>query len=247
MCAALREDPRTSAAAIIMVTARAQQDEKVRGLEVGADDYVTKPFDPVELVARIRAALRHARRQRDVSPLTGLPGNNEIARELERLCAPNHPAFALLHVDLDNFKAYNDHYGFAMGDRVIKATATLLTDELAHHATEPCFVGHVGGDDFVVITGPEAATSCAVGVVARFDAAIGSFYDATDRLRGGIEVTDRRGVPRRFPLMSISLGITTVPAGLGSSPVAVASLAAEMKTLAKQDPWSSYRLDRRSS
>jgi diguanylate cyclase (GGDEF)-like protein len=230
-----------------MVTARAQQDEKVRGLEVGADDYVTKPFDPVELVARIRAALRHARRQRDVSPLTGLPGNNEIARELERLCSRGHPGFALLHVDLDNFKAYNDHYGFAMGDRVIKATAELLTDELTHHATEPCFVGHVGGDDFVVITGPEAATSYAVGVVARFDAIIGSFYDPADRMRGGIEVTDRRGVPRRFPVMSISLGITTLSAGRESSPVAVASLAAEMKSLAKQDPWSSYRLDRRTS
>jgi diguanylate cyclase (GGDEF)-like protein len=247
VCAALRDDPRTAATAIIIVTARAQQDEKVHGLEAGADDYVTKPFDPTELTARIRAALRRTRRLRDVSPLTGMPGNNEIGRELDRLCAVGHPPFALLHVDLDNFKAYNDHYGFAMGDRVIKATATLLTDEAERAGGTPCFAGHVGGDDFAVLLSADLTTSFASAVVSRFDAMIPWFYEEADRAAGFIEVLDRKGEHRRFPLMTISLGITTLPAGRLSSPAALASLASEMKSLAKRDTCSSYRMDRRAS
>ncbi|HEX2040654.1 MAG TPA: response regulator [Acidimicrobiales bacterium] len=247
VCAALRDDPRTSATAIIIVTAKAQQDEKVHGLEAGADDYVTKPFDPAELTARIRAALRRSRRLRDVSPLTGMPGNNEIGRELDRLCTVGHPAFALLHVDLDNFKAYNDHYGFAMGDRVIKATAALLTDELERVGGAPCFAGHVGGDDFAVMLSAGLASPFAAAVVARFDAMIPWFYEEADRAAGCIEVPDRQGVGRRFPIMTISLGITTLPAGCLSSPAALASLASEMKSMAKREAGSSYRVDRRSS
>ena len=247
VCAALRDDPRTSATAIIMVTAKTQQDEKVHGLEAGADDYVTKPFDPAELTARIRSALRRSRRLRDVSPLTGMPGNNEISRELDRLCGAGHVPFALVHVDLDNFKAYNDHYGFAMGDRVIKATATLLSDELERVGGVPCFAGHVGGDDFAVMLAPDLAGSFAAAVVARFDTMIPWFYDEVDRAGGGIEVPDRKGVRRRYPIMTVSLGITTLPAGRVSSPVALASSASEMKTLAKQDTASSYRVDRRTS
>jgi diguanylate cyclase (GGDEF)-like protein len=247
VCAALRDDPRTSAAAIIMVTARAQSDEKVHGLDAGADDYVTKPFDPTELTARIRAALRHGRRLRDVSPLTGMPGNNEISRELGRLCGAGHPSFALVHADLDNFKAYNDYYGFAMGDRVIKATATLLGDELERIGGVPCFAGHVGGDDFALVLAPDSAASLAVTVAARFDAMIPWFYDEADRAAAGIEVPDRRGVRRRYPIMTISLGIAMVPNGCPSSPMALASRASEMKSLAKQEAGSSYRADRRAS
>ena len=247
VCAALRDDPRTSAAPIIMVTARTQSADKVEGLGVGADDYITKPFDPVELVARIRAALRRSRQLRDVSPLTGMPGNNEIARELDRLCAGGEPEFALVHGDLDNFKAFNDCYGFAMGDRVIKATARLLGEELRHCGCEPSFAGHVGGDDFVVVTAPHVVTHFCTAVISRFDLAIPSFYAGVDRERGGVLVHDRRGEELFFPMMSISLGVATTATGLLHTPAQAASIASEMKMVAKRDSGSSFRIDRRTA
>ena len=247
VCAALRDDPRTSAAPIIMVTARTQSADKVEGLGAGADDYVTKPFDPVELVARIRAVLRRSRQLRDVSPLTGMPGTNEIARELERLFAHGDPVFALVHGDLDNFKAFNDRYGFAMGDRVIKATARLLSEELQRCACVPSFVGHVGGDDFVVVLAPESVVPFAAAVLARFDRMISAFYGDVDRAQGGVVLHDRRGEEQFFPMMSISLGIATSESGRLRSPAQAASIAAEMKMVAKCDAGSSFRVDRRAS
>ena len=247
VCAALRDDPRTSAAPIIMVTARTQAADKVEGLQCGADDYVTKPFDPAELVARIRAALRRSRQLRDVSPLTGMPGNNEIARELERLFACAEPEFALVHGDLDNFKAFNDCYGFAMGDRVIKATASLLGDELHRCRCAPSFVGHVGGDDFVVVTSPDMVVLFATAVVTQFDVMIPSFYADADRERGGVLVHGRRGEELFFPLMTISLGIATTDTGTLHSPAHAASVASEMKMVAKTDFGSSFRIDRRTA
>ena len=247
VCAALRDDPRTSAAPIIMVTARTQSADKVEGLEVGADDYVTKPFDPVELVARIHAALRRSRQLRDVSPLTGMPGNNEIARELQRLFAGGDPKFALVHGDLDNFKAFNDCYGFAMGDRVIKATARLLSEHLQRCECKPSFVGHVGGDDFVVVMAPDVVTHFCSAVITRFDLVIPTYYAGVDRERGGVLVHDRRGDELFFPLMSISLGVATTATGMLRSAAQAASIASEMKMVAKRDAGSSFRIDRRTA
>jgi diguanylate cyclase (GGDEF)-like protein len=246
VCHELRRDPRTSALPIIMLTARVQQAEKVRGLDAGADDYVTKPFDPAELVARIQAALRRTRQLRDVSPLTGLPGNIAIFRHLERLLQAGEP-FALLHADLDNFKAFNDRYGFAAGDEVIKATAAVLTTTLEMTGRSPSFAGHVGGDDFVLVTAADAAEGLAVAAVRRFDDLIPAYYDDLDRSRGGIEVVSRAGEVRRYPLMTISLGIVVSTSGPFVSPAELASVAAEMKNVAKAAETSSFCVNRRGA
>src|SRR6058998_2992871 len=150
----LRRDPRTSSCSIIMLTAKALSSDKVLGLSSGADDYIIKPFDPVELLARVKGTLRRAREMRALSPLTGLPGNIRIQEEIERQVREARP-FAVLYCDLDNFKAYNDQKGFVRGDRLIQAVARIIQDAVVEHVGTDGFVGHVGGDDFVAVLGPE--------------------------------------------------------------------------------------------
>jgi diguanylate cyclase (GGDEF)-like protein len=246
VCHELRRDPRTSAVPIIMLTARVQQADKLQGLEAGADDYVTKPFDPAELVARIESALRRTRQLRDVSPLTGLPGNIAIYRHLELLLGGS-AAFALVHADLDNFKAFNDRYGFAAGDEVIQATASVLTGVLESVGGLPSFAGHVGGDDFVMVVPADEAEVYAKRVVREFDEVIPAFYDDADRARSAIEVETRTGERRRYPLMTVSLGIVLSTSRPFASPAEMASVAAEMKNLAKAVDSSSWCVNRRTA
>jgi PleD family two-component response regulator len=152
----LRRNPRTANTNIIMLTAKALSSDKVLGLTSGADDYIIKPFDPIELLARVKTTLRRAKDMKALSPLTGLPGNIRIQEEIQRKVDDEIP-FAVLYCDLDNFKAYNDHYGFARGDRVIVAAARILQEVVEDMARVEGFVGHVGGDDFVVVVPPDVA------------------------------------------------------------------------------------------
>ena len=152
----LRKNPQTANTSIIMLTAKALSADKVTGLQSGADDYIIKPFDPIELLARVKGTLRRAKEMRNLSPLTGLPGNIRIQEEIERQVREARP-FAVLYCDLDNFKTYNDQKGFVRGDRMIQATARIIQDAVVEFDGAEGFVGHVGGDDFVAVVSPEVA------------------------------------------------------------------------------------------
>ena len=241
----LRHDPRTATASIIMLTARALPADKVLGLTAGCDDYIVKPFDPSELVARVQSALRRSRQMREVSPLTGLPGNFQIAAELERLVGEEARDFAVLYADLDDFKAFNDHYGFMRGDEAIRATGRLLTDALARHRTSPSFAGHIGGDDFVMVTSAKKAEALAQDIVRNFDLMAPSLYDEDDRQLGYIEVPDRRGVLHHYPFLSISIGVASSATRPIRSQWEASAVATEMKAVAKRKVGSSYEIDRR--
>src|SRR5215211_6720402 len=150
----LRNDTRTAHLPMLILTAKSTLDDVVTGFETGADDYITKPFNIPELLARIKGHLRRASQQPVRNPLTGLPGNVLLTEELKyRLKRPDR--FAYLYVDLDNFKAFNDTYGPARGDRVIKLLAEVLVEQVQAHGSGNDFIGHIGGDDFAVLTGPD--------------------------------------------------------------------------------------------
>jgi diguanylate cyclase (GGDEF)-like protein len=241
----LRRDPRTSSSSIIMLTAKALSSDKVLGLSSGADDYIIKPFDPVELLARVKGTLRRAREMRALSPLTGLPGNIRVQEEIRRRVSEEN-AFALLYADLDHFKAYNDNYGFVRGDRAIQALARLVTETVHEVAGPAGFVGHVGGDDFVILVEPEQSDTVAKSLCDRFDQLAPTLYDAEDAERGFIEVRDRQGNPKSFPLLTISVGVATTLSRRFSHYGEAVAVATEMKQFAKRDPNSSFAVDRRS-
>lgn len=247
VCARLRADGRTSDIPVIMLTARAQGADTIAGLEAGADDYVTKPFAPEELVARVHAALRRASQMRAVSPLTGLPGNARVERELSRRLADGEP-FALLYADLNHFKGFNDRYGFLRGDEMIRTLARVL-EEAAGEVDIDTFLGHVGGDDFVILTQADAAEQIAQRVCRGFDRAVPALYDPDDLDRGYIEVTDRRGRAVRYEPVSVSIGIVAADGRRYAHPSEVVSTATEMKRFAKQrcQGPSNWETDRRRS
>jgi diguanylate cyclase (GGDEF)-like protein len=241
----LRRDSRTSSSSIIMLTAKALSSDKVLGLSSGADDYIIKPFDPVELLARVKGTLRRAREMRALSPLTGLPGNIRVQEEIRRRVAEDQP-FALLYADLDHFKAFNDHYGFIRGDKAIQVLARLAT-EVVHETVGPeGFVGHVGGDDFIVVLPPEPAERVAGMLCRRFDEQVPMLYDAEDRERGTIEIQDRQGNLRNFPLLTISIGVATTLSRRFAHFGEAVSVATEMKQFAKRQVGSGYAVDRRA-
>ena len=242
----LRGDSRTATVSVIMLTARGLSADKLEGFSVGADDYIVKPFDTPELMARIRGVLRRAKEMRAQSPLTGLPGNVRIESEIEaRVKAQD--TFAILYVDLDHFKSFNDHYGFMRGDQVIQWTARLLQDIALELAGPSAFVGHVGGDDFVLICDASLVERVAEAIIQRFDAGAAEQYDDADRALGYIEVTNRRGEIQRFPLISVSIGVASTERRSFSHYAEVVAVATEMKSFTKGTAGSSWAVDRRTT
>ena len=240
----LRRNTRTANTCIIMLTAKAQSSDKVLGLTAGADDYIIKPFDPIELLARVKTTLRRAKDMRNLSPLTGLPGNIRIQDEIQRKVEEGLQ-FAVLHCDLDNFKAFNDHYGFHKGDRVIQTTAKFLQEAIEEFARADGFVGHVGGDDFIMVVPPEVAEAAAKRVTDRFDAEVPNWYERDDYERGFIEVEDRQGNVQKFSPISLSIGVATTATRRFSHYSEVIDVATEMKQFAKRQSGSSHAVDRR--
>jgi diguanylate cyclase (GGDEF)-like protein len=241
----LRRDPRTRYIPVVFVTAKRTTGEMAVRLRNGADDYIAKPFDIDELVARIESALRRAAELRSLNPLSGLPGNLSIAHEIDaRLVDGSDTAF--LYVDVDHFKDFNDHHGFARGDQLIGHVADLLS-QIGAEVGEDTFIGHIGGDDFVVLAPAAHAERLAREIVARFDASIPALYDEEDRARGWVEAPDRRGRMRRVPFVTVSIGVVPLLPERFPGSTEVARAAAEMKEVAKRRTRSGYAIDRRET
>jgi diguanylate cyclase (GGDEF)-like protein len=242
----LRRRARLTGMAIIVVSALGLPEDRLRGLALGVDDYIVKPFEPALLLARVRAALRRMDDMRSLSPLTGLPGTvlieQEIHRSLER-----GDAFALLYTDLDNFKALNDTKGWDVGNRVILAAAAIVDEAVTRFAGPNGFVGHIGGDDFVALVPAERAEEAARWICERFDAEIRDFYEPEEIERGFVESTDRRGDHVRYPLVSISVGIATTAVRRFEHFSEVVTVATEMKQAAKRADGSCFAIDRRTA
>lgn len=244
VCQRLRSDTRTRNISIVMLTAGSLSADRVVGLTAGADDYLIKPFDPVELVARVKTALRRSKEMRSINPLTQLPGNIQLQDEVSKHIAANEP-FAMMYIDLDHFKPFNDHYGFLRGDEAIKLLARMAGDAINSHAVTKRFLGHVGGDDFIAIVEPEAAEAVAQHLLDAWDQQIPDLYDPDDYANGYIEVQDRQKRLHRFPLCTISIGIASNQERPIQSHWQASEIASEMKSYAKREPRSAYAADRR--
>jgi DNA-binding response OmpR family regulator len=240
----LRNDTRTAHIPMLILTAQIHTRHVVVGFESGADDYITKPFDTAILLARIQSQLRRAAQRPVHNPLTGLPGNGLLLEEMRYRLERAAP-LALLYVDLDNFKVFNDSYGFARGDEAIMLVAHLVQHAVAIHNAPDVFVGHIGGDDFAILTAPSVVDGICQTLIASFDRAVGQLYHPDDLQRGFLSGLDRHGMLRRFSLLSISIGVVTTERRSFGSASELARVAAEMKYYAKTQPGSSYAVNRR--
>ena len=240
----LKDNPLFAHIPIIICTAFGEKNTKIKGLSMGIDDYLIKPMDTDELIARIRMILKRNKLVLDTNPLSKLPGNPSIQARVEREIQQGG-AFAVLYLDLNNFKAYNDIYGFEAGDRVLKATANLLAKLTIHNENSRDFIGHIGGDDFIIVTDFQKAEALASSIVAAFDEIAPSFYSPEDRARGYIVSTDRQSNIKKFPFLSIAIGIVHNKLRPLASFAQVSNIGTELKKGAKISDKSSYILDKR--
>jgi diguanylate cyclase (GGDEF)-like protein len=238
----LRAHPRTALTPIILLSSMDAAQQKVRGLQLGADDYVTKPFSEAELSARVHAAMRRSELEGSANPSTRLPGNVVIERSIRRRIEQQMP-FAVCYSDLDNFKAYNDTYGFLKGDSLIQQTARVLTAAVREHGNPDDFVGHIGGDDFIIITTPDRVVAICRNAIARFDAMAPLFYSAEAREYGYIETLDRQDKLVQFPFVSISIAVVSSLPNPFRHLAEVAQRSVEPKKLAKRQLGSVYVID----
>jgi len=244
-CRRIKTDMATANIPVIMLTSRSEHEDKLRGLRGGANDYVTKPYDLGELLARVRNILQWSLLQREANPLTGLPGNNSIDNEVRARLGAGDP-FAFMYIDLDHFKAFNDYYSFRKGDEAIRLIASIVVSAVSLEGSGSGFVGHVGGDDFVVISGLDQAEDIAAAIIQEFDAKIPRLYTPEDRERGYVETTDRLGHTKQFPIMTVTIAAVAVQQARGIEHIGeLSKIAAELKSFGKSRPESVVIWERR--
>ena len=255
VCRHIKESAKWHETPLIFISVQGDDADETRGLELGAIDYIAKPFNPAIVKARIknhlqlRTAMRELERlyamALDANPITGLPGNNSIAGQIELVLRSDNQNNTVIYTDIDNFKAYNDKYGFARGDEVIRFMATVLKKAINDAECPGAFIGHVGGDDFILIA--PSARSAYVGqeIIKNFDRDITNFYNRQDIDLRYIQATDRRGQLQIYPIMSISIAGIDLTYRQYSSYLEVNDACVEMKKMAKAMPGSTICFNQR--
>ncbi|MBO5911110.1 MAG: response regulator [Elusimicrobiaceae bacterium] len=229
---------------IIIFTAVTDKSTKLEGLGLDIDDYLTKPADEDEIVARVKLLLKRSHQKMDSNPLTHLPGNPSIQARIEREIATGKP-FAVLYCDLNNFKSFNDKYGFEAGDRILKTTADIIVN--AAKQDPESFVGHIGGDDFIAVCAFDKAEPIAQEIAAQIDKVAPGFYSQEDQAQGYMVSTNRKGELEKFPFLAMGIGIVHNTKKPLTSFAQVSGIGSELKCLAKQhEKGSFYILDRRA-
>jgi diguanylate cyclase (GGDEF)-like protein len=246
VCSSLKKNFLTSQIPVIMITVKTDYHDKILAFEEGVDDFISKPFQLEEFGARINMILRRMEKSLSSNPLTRLPGNVSINTEIDRRIREK-AKFALAYLDLDNFKPYNDHYGYVRGDAVIRRVSEILLDAIECEGSRNDFIGHIGGDDFVFITHPKRVKKVSEEIIRRFEEILPDIYEEKDLERGYIELPDRRGKIVKHPILSLSIGVATnVYMEIGSH-IRAAEVATEMKSFAKTFPGSVVKIDQRRS
>jgi PleD family two-component response regulator len=207
VCRVLRTNTRTSHVPIIFLTQKDERSDKLQGLELGADDYITKPFDIEELKLRVQRAIERAEQQSLTDPHSGLPSGRLIEEQLRKIIRLDK--WALLDIRINHYNAFNEVYGFVAADDILRFTAMLMSEVVDHYGTTDDFIGHAGGDNFIVITHEESAEAIKHNFKLRFAEEVLSHYNFLDREQGYIWSSEESGDSVQTPLMTLAIGIVS--------------------------------------
>lgn len=245
ICEDIRKNEDNNITPIIVLSSREDKEFKMNLAKNYVEYYVAKSMGMEYLYYRIRNIFRLLVVNRTISPLTSLPGNIQIQTELKKRLMRNEE-FTVLYLDLDNFKSYNDIYGFLKGDEIIKFTARIIYKNINNLSKSDVFVGHIGGDDFVAILGNgiEYEKTCQ-DIITEFDKNVKAFFAEEDLKRGYLKVENRKGKKENFPLTTISIGVVIVEPDKFSNVLEIGEVGAQVKHVAKRFKKSCYAIDRR--
>ena len=254
ICHKIKTDKTTNTIPVIFITAQNSVSAEEKGFSAGAVDYITKPFNAPTVTVRIKNQLKLSeaiaelkrlnKLALDANPNTELPGNNSILKEIQRIVS-EQAAVCVVYADLDHFKIYNDTYGFSRGDDVIIFTANVIRVALQIAGCGECFLGHIGGDDFVFVVPVDKCQMIADEIIRRMDRGIGEFYRTEDLERGYVIATNREGKEMKHPLISLSMGAINLAQRKELTAFEVIDICTEMKKAAKEQPGSNFLLCKR--
>ena len=244
ICNKIRENDDNIITPVMVISSNIEHNHRVEILKASVDRFIRKPIDEDYLYYTIINIIRLLDINRTVSPLTGLPGNVQIQAEMKKRLI-NKEEFVMLYLDLDNFKAYNDTYGFIKGDEVIKFTSKTILKNVHEIDFEKGFVGHIGGDDFIAIISNDRFEELCQNIIVDFDYNVLDYYAQEHIENGYIEVKNRKGIMEQFPLVSISIGVVSVECDRFSNVLEIGEVGAQVKDIAKKYKGSCYAIDRR--
>ena len=227
VCRRLRQSTRTSHIPVIFLTQKDERSDKLQGLELGADDYITKPFDIEELKLRVQGAIRRSEREALTDPRSGLPAGRLIEEQLRLTIRQSN--WAYMDIRINHFDQFKDVYGFVAGDDLLRFCAMLMSEVMDELGSSSDFLGHAGGDNFVIITGEDKAGKIRERLKARFAEEVQSHYNFIDRQQGFIMAANADGQVEKTPLMTLSIGIVTPSQQSFADIREITELAAEVR------------------
>lgn len=244
LCRKIRKDEDNTITPVIVVSSIGDREHRLKILQESIEYFIKKPVDEQYLYYTVKNLNRLLAINRRISPLTGLPGNVQIHAELKKRISKKEP-FCVLYIDLDNFKAYNDVYGFLKGDQIIEFTAETIIRCIHASNLENTFIGHIGGDDFVALVPGTSCEKLCQNILANFDQNVTKYFTDDDLEKGYIEVANRKGIIEQFPLTSLSIGVVVADIGRFGNILEIGEVGAQVKHAAKSVMGSSYAVDRR--
>ena len=227
VCRNLRTSMRTSHIPVIFLTQKDERSDKLQGLELGADDYITKPFDIEELKLRVQGAIRRSERESLTDPRSGLPAGRLIEEQLRRII--REKGWALLDARVNHFDSFKDVYGFVAGDDVLRFTAMMIGEVVDELGTTSDFIGHAGGDNFIIITNESKADAIKARLKERFDQEVLTHYNFIDRQQGFVNAPNTDGTSVKVPFMTMSVGVVSPSVQTFADIREITELAAEAR------------------
>ncbi len=246
ICNTIRNDDDNNITPLAIVSSNIDKAHRIEILKTSVQYYIKKPIDEEYLFYTVKNIIELLYTNRKVSPLTGLPGNVQIQAEMKKRLLKQE-TFAILYVDLDNFKAYNDVYGFSNGDEIIKFTAKVISQYVHNVEDSSNFVGHIGGDDFVAIVDKTDYDKICQEIIIEFDTGVETFYSKEDMERGYVEIENRKGILEQFPMTTISIAVVEVDPNVFHSTLEIGEVGAQVKHRAKSIMGSAYVINRRKT